>query len=82
MFQAADLSDGPFQCDLKHCQPITNMIMCKTTLFLVSEKIKKIILVVLILTSFLIPIVTLSFVLVTLCFYKNRSESVSFSVKI
>ncbi|CCD61501.1 Putative G-protein coupled receptor B0244.4 [Caenorhabditis elegans] len=59
MFQAADLSDGPFQCDLKHCQPITNMIM-----------------LVLILTSFLIPIVTLSFVLVTLCFYKNRSESI------
>ncbi|CCD61506.1 Putative G-protein coupled receptor B0244.5 [Caenorhabditis elegans] len=59
IFQAAEVSDGFFHCDVQHCQPIINIAMF-----------------VIIATSFLIPIITLTFVLVTLCFQKSRTQSI------
>ncbi|KAF1754734.1 hypothetical protein GCK72_021298 [Caenorhabditis remanei] len=55
IFQAAVQAEGPFSCDVEHCQPIINVIVYS-----------------IIAISFIIPIFTLSFVLITLHFHKNR----------
>uniref|UniRef100_A0A1I7T0I3 G_PROTEIN_RECEP_F1_2 domain-containing protein n=1 Tax=Caenorhabditis tropicalis TaxID=1561998 RepID=A0A1I7T0I3_9PELO len=62
VFQAAEESHGPFQCDLT-CQHIIDIAMFS-----------------IIATSFVIPIISMIFVLVTLHCHKNRAESIgSFS---
>ncbi|KAF1762361.1 hypothetical protein GCK72_010623 [Caenorhabditis remanei] len=75
VFQAAVQSEGPFKCDVEHCQPIINIVMCKKTHKKYKNKQNEI-LVSIIAISFIIPIITLSFVLVTLYCYKNRAESI------
>ncbi|EGT39814.1 hypothetical protein CAEBREN_17644 [Caenorhabditis brenneri] len=62
VFQAAEQSQGPFQCGA-HCQHVITIVMVSITM-----------------TAFTIPIITLSFVLVTLCLHGRRHESIgSFS---
>ncbi|CAL2036213.1 unnamed protein product [Caenorhabditis brenneri] len=57
VFQAAEQSQGPFQCGA-HCQHVITVVMVSITM-----------------TAFTIPIITLSFVLVTLCLHGRRHES-------